>query len=167
MVKEMEKIQFDNNLLKSIFYFNNLLDKVIMESNDSVYKYEWYYKQTRAYDNHYIGKYYIIKSQDTNISFPAIGMIFNSEIPICIWLDKDWNKNIYDYFEEHQDQIKEEKVFLDNSSIIFYMKQKEYEDFEKSEKEGQYEKLKNFFERVNKLIEKSYENITSHRTTGA
>lgn len=166
MVKEIEQIRFDNKFLKSIFYFNNLLDKVIMESNNSLYKYEWYYKQTRAYDNHYIGKYYIIKSQDTNISFPAIGMIFNSENPICIWLDQDWNKNIYDYFKEHKDQIKEEnKLDIDNSSIIFYMNQKEYEDFAQSDKEGQYKILKDFFVRVNNLIEKSYENITSHRTT--
>ncbi|HMW04222.1 MAG TPA: hypothetical protein PK079_08955 [Leptospiraceae bacterium] len=167
MIKEIELIRFQANALKSIFYFNNLLDVIINCSNQEIYKCESYYKQSRAYENHYLGKYYTLKKHDKIFSYSAIGIIFNTENPICIWLDHDWNKTINDFLMKDKNNILDENYKIDNYAITFYMSQKEYESFVNSDKDNQFKVLQSFFVRVNNIIEKSYEGATSHRTTGA
>ncbi|MEK7880633.1 MAG: hypothetical protein AAB210_01900, partial [Deltaproteobacteria bacterium] len=143
-MKEIKEIRFDK--LNSLYYFSNLIEKIIQEYNYSLYN------TIHACGNGDTGKYFILK-KGTNEIWPWFGINYEDDPPVIgLAFDRYWCKSI---FKEYKGKPQkgtmfdiEEYKYAGGGSVSFDLPEEKFNEFKEGSKEQQKSILKEFFNNV-------------------
>jgi hypothetical protein len=160
MIRPVGKIHFDSESLHSLYSFNNLIRRIVQNASNDKFTYALYTQGSRSYSEGYSACYYsvAVEGNDHPFAYPAVGIDYEENPGICVWLDRDWNGKIADAILKVTPK-KTDWFEIENETdyVIFWMLQELFDKFNAMEKTQQAGLLQDFFRNVNVFIEKTNE----------
>lgn len=151
-----DRVTLNAETLQSLKHLNSMFLSLIMNEKSEQYTCSHYKAHARAIQPTYYGCYYQLKMNNSKSSaWPAIGLDFEANPRLCIWLDNNWNQQIVEKLKKDNicamDGIKTE---YDDDAFTFELNSEGYNAFLKGSKEEQFTVLTTFFKNVNAEIVK-------------
>ena len=149
-VPTIEKIHLDADVLRSLVHFSNLSKRTIETAEAGSLECGYYQAPTRACGPFWSGHYYTLRTPSSSTTaYLFFGIVFEAEPKICVVLEQDWNKPIYDrssaldgtageYFEAQKAE----------EMVNFNLRPAHYQTFNASSKDEQEALLRAFFNEV-------------------
>lgn len=157
MVLPVDRIQFDSASLNSLYSFNNLIRRIVKDASHDNFVYALY-PSPRSFSNGYSACYYsIAKRGEIPFTYPAIGIDYQEDPSICVWLDRDWNKIADSVLIITPKKTDLFEIENEVDSVIFCMLPELFKKFNTAGKVEQAKVLQDFFRNTNMLIEKAIE----------
>jgi hypothetical protein len=86
----IKEIRLDDAALASLFYLNNLFDKIITSFQSPSVHCQLYSRSNSNFDNSNAGKYFTLSINGSKeLVYPWLGLTYEDEPCIGIWFDKD------------------------------------------------------------------------------
>jgi len=146
----IKEIRLNDEALVSLFYLNNLFDKVISSFQSLDVKCRLY-RTSYNFDNGNMGKYFSISiTGSKNLVFPWLGLTYEDEPCIGIWFDKDtgWGRPVHSHPGLRSGDKEYYKIYWEPSGTWFELKDSFYGTFMSSDHEQQAQILCSFFSEV-------------------
>ena len=143
-MKDIKEIRFEK--LNSLYYFSNLVEKIIREFNREGYSCALYPALTRACGDSWTGKYFTLEKGTTRI-WPWFGITYEEETPQIVFsFDSDWCEVI---FKKYEGKSQKGTMFdveqWEDNAIGFWLHEKKFNEFKEGSLEQQKNILKEFF----------------------
>lgn len=146
---ELREIRFDT--LNGLFYFNDLVEKIIKEFQREGLDCKLY-NFGQPFGESWSGRYFSLKRNDGSITiYPFFGILYEEEPSIIYFAfenKKGWCDNIYSEYKGKSRKGDFYDVQSTKSEIRFKLTSDKFAEFKESSKERQKEILNNFFNRM-------------------
>lgn len=146
----IKEIRLNDTALLSVFYLNNLFDKIISSFQSPEAKCQ-IYRTSYNFDNGSMGKYLSLSVNGSKeLVFPWLGLIYDEEPCIGVWFDKDtgWGRPVHSHSGLQVGEKQYYRIYREPSGTWFELKDPHYESFMASDRTQQAQLLSSFFSEV-------------------
>jgi len=144
-IVEIKVIRFDR--LESLYYFNNLIKKIIKQFNREGFICDLYSAPTRAFGDSWSGQYFGLQREGGKTTiWPFFGIYYEEEPPIILFsFESDWCKGIYKKYSGKKTTSRVYEIESNSSGVDFKLKKELFEEFSKATLNRQRVILEEFF----------------------
>lgn len=151
-IMEIKEIRF--NRLESLYYFNNLIKKIIKQFNQEGYLCDLYSAPTRSFGDCWSGQYFSLQREGGKTTiWPFFGVYYDEEPPFILFsFDSDWCKDIYKKYSGKKTTSRIYEIESNSSEVDFKLRKELFEEFLKATLDRQTSILEEFFaETINEI----------------
>lgn len=147
----IKEIRLEDTALASLFYLNNLFDRIITSFQNPAAKCQLYSRSTWNFDNSNAGKYFTLSiNESKTLLYPWLGLTFAEEPCIGIWFDKDtgWGRPVHVHPGLRVGDKSYYQIYWEPRGTWFELKSVHYKTFMTSNRTQQAQILSAFFSEV-------------------
>ncbi|MFH0811774.1 MAG: hypothetical protein V2A69_02905 [Pseudomonadota bacterium] len=144
-IMEIKEIRFDK--LESLYYFCNLVKKIIKQFNRAGFVCDLYSAATRSFGDSWSGQYFSLQREGGKTTiWPFFGIYYGEEPPVILFsFESDWCKDIYKKYLGKKTNRKTYEIDSTSSEIDFKLRKEVFDEFSKATLDRQIAILEEFF----------------------